>query len=447
MSIFDKAGPLGEKVLSNPSTVLNNFQNARGQLEDLAQRGTSLIKSILGGGAGGGGSLNFPLDVEGNPAYAATVSFEVREFVSAKPGKSQKSHLKNQDDNLKQQLKAEDDARNAAAGVGSVDDFSEMQGATAFGISDAASQFQGATFQPTTVAVDDAVSVGRGRSQLVGDDAASLNFMAKKDSKVENEQLKKVDNRIAALDFFPKAGVPRIKLFFPIAQTFVDGVQYQSLGIGAGGAAAEQAIAQGKSGVGAFATTLIDDVKATASALVGSEKDVNLGGMGPDLAKFAASRAAARFRASAVPAVSNITRMTVNPNIRTLFQGVNVREFTFQFKLIPTSPQEARNIQDIIKLFRTELYPKAFDVPIGQLGVDAKLGFNFPNAFKIRFQFKGVENQNLPQIKECFLRNISTTINPTGGGFKVDGKPNEIDMTLQFVENQTLDKDDIEAGF
>ena len=139
--------------------------------------------------------------------------------------------------------------------------------------------------------------------------------------------------------------------------------------------------------------------------------------------------------------------MTVNPNIRTLFQGVNVREFTFQFKLIPTSPQEARNIQDIIKLFRTELYPKAFDVPIGQLGVDAKLGFNFPNAFKIRFQFKGVENQNLPQIKECFLRNISTTINPTGGGFQVDGKPNEIDMTLQFVENQTLDKDDIEAGF
>ena len=87
MSIFDKAGPLGEKVLSNPSSVLNNFTNARGQLEDLAQRGTSLIKSILGGGAGGGGSLNFPLDVEGNPAYAATVSFEVREFVSAIRGK------------------------------------------------------------------------------------------------------------------------------------------------------------------------------------------------------------------------------------------------------------------------------------------------------------------------------------------------------------------------
>ena len=139
--------------------------------------------------------------------------------------------------------------------------------------------------------------------------------------------------------------------------------------------------------------------------------------------------------------------MTVNPNIRTLFNGVNVREFTFQFKLIATSPQEARNIQDIIKLFRTELYPKAFDVPIGNLNVEAKLGFNFPNAFKIRFNFKGVENANLPKLKVCYLRNMSHTVNPTGGGFKVDGKPNEIDLTLSFVENQTLDQDDIKAGF
>ena len=73
--------------------------------------------------------------------------------------------------------------------------------------------------------------------------------------------------------------------------------------------------------------------------------------------------------------------------------------------------------------------------------------FNFPNAFKIRFNFKGVENQNLPKFKECYLRTMSHTINPTGGGFKVDGKPNEIDLTLSFVENQTLDKDDIKAGF
>ena len=440
MSIFDKVGPLGEKITPNAQSAFKNMQNAQGQLEDLAQRGSSLLKSIFSFG-GGGETLNYPLDIEGNPAYAATVSFQVHEFRSANPGKSQKSHLKQQEDNLKQKLKEEDDARNAAAGLGIVDDFSSMN--PGFQMSnDANSQFLGATNRPTTFVDDAAAAPNR---FIGGDDAAALNFMAKRDSQAETNQIKKIDNTITSMDFFPKRGTPSVKMFFPASQAFVDGVQYQSLGIGATGAAAEQAIAAGSSGLSAVTQTIVDDAKAAASAVL--NKDFDIGPMGTELARFAATRATNRFRSSALPAVSNITKMTVNPNIRTLFNGVNVREFTFQFKLIATSPQEARNIQDIIKLFRTELYPKAFDVPIGNLNVEAKLGFNFPNAFKIRFNFKGVENANLPKLKVCYLRNMSHTVNPTGGGFKVDGKPNEIDLTLSFVENQTLDQDDIKAGF
>ena len=173
-------------------------------------------------------------------------------------------------------------------------------------------------------------------------------------------------------------------------------------------------------------------------------KQRDIGALGTEEARFAATRAAARGTGSNV--VNNITRMAVNPNIRTLFNGVNVREFSFQFKMIGTSPEEGREIQNIIKLFRTELYPKAYDLP-GDFGIEAKLGYNFPNAFKIRFNFKGIENANIPKIKVCYLRSMSHTVNPTGGGFKVDGKPNEIDLSLQFVEHTTLDQDDIKAGF
>ena len=385
MSIFDKVGPLGEKITPNAQSAFKNMQNAQGQLEDLAQRGSSILKSIFSFG-GGGETLNYPLDIEGNPAYAATVSFQVHEFRSANPGKSQKSHLKQQEDNLKQKLKEEDDARNAAAGLGIVDDFSSMN--PGFQMSnDANSQFLGATNRPTTFVDDAAAAPNR---FIGGDDAAALNFMAKRDSQAETNQIKKIDNTITSMDFFPKRGTPSVKMFFPASQAFVDGVQYQSLGIGATGAAAEQAIAAGSSGLSAVTQTIVDDAKAAASAVL--NKDFDIGPMGTELARFAATRATNRFRSSALPAVSNITKMTVNPNIRTLFNGVNVREFTFQFKLIATSPQEARNIQDIIKLFRTELYPKAFDVPIGNLNVEAKLGFNFPNAFKIRFNFANFFN-------------------------------------------------------
>ena len=104
MSIFDKAGPLGEKIRGQSNDVFKNLENAAPQLEDLAARGTSLLKSIFGLGGGSGESLNYPLDVEGNPAYNATVSFQVVEFRSAIPGKSQKSHLKQVTDNIKYAL-------------------------------------------------------------------------------------------------------------------------------------------------------------------------------------------------------------------------------------------------------------------------------------------------------------------------------------------------------
>ena len=132
--------------------------------------------------------------------------------------------------------------------------------------------------------------------------------------------------------------------------------------------------------------------------------------------------------------------------MRKLFNGVIVREFAFQFKMIPTSPEEGEAIKKIVKFFRKELYPRAFRVPIGGVA-EASLGFNFPNAFKIKFNFKNSENLNVPKLLECYLRNVSHTINPTGGGFKNDGKPNEVDLTLTFVEHRAIEQQDIEKGF
>ena len=450
MSIFDRAGPLGEKLRGQSNNIFKNLENAAPQLEDLAARGTSLLKSIFGFG-GSGETLNYPLDVEGNPAYAATVEFQVVEFTSAVPGKSQKSHIKQADDNLKELLKAQDVVNNIAAGLGTVDDFSDRNPGFKM-VDDTEFATQGIGARPI-VNVDDTaarnVTVG---TTAFSNDAASSLAGAKKDNKAETAQLKKVSNTVSPLGFFPVAGAPTVKMFFPTGFNFADGVGYQASPLGIAGAAAESAANAaggagaegGISALGAFATGLLDDAKAAVKVI--GEQDIDIGPAGVDAVRFAATRAAARS-STAQPIVSNITKMTVNPNIRTLFNGVNVREFTFQFKMIATSPQEGRVIQDIIKLFRTELYPEAFNVPIGKSNVEAKLGFNFPNAFKIRFNFKGVENQNLPKLKECYLRTMSHTINPTGGGFKVDGKPNEIDMTLSFVENQTLDKDDIKAGF
>ena len=112
--------------------------------------------------------------------------------------------------------------------------------------------------------------------------------------------------------------------------------------------------------------------------------------------------------------------------------------------MIAKSQAEARVIKDIVKHFRKQLYPDTYD--IASLG-GAAIGFKFPNMFDIEFTYRGVRNRNIPKIHLCYLRNVSTTINPTGGAFRRDGQPNEVDLTLSFVEHKTLRKNDIVQGF
>ena len=103
-------------------------------------------------------------------------------------------------------------------------------------------------------------------------------------------------------------------------------------------------------------------------------------------------------------------------------------------------------LETIILMRQNFNFSKAFKIAIGGES-SVSLGYNFPNAFKIKFNFKDAENRNIPKILPCYLRNVSHTINPTGGGFKNDGKPNEVDLTLGFVEHRAIEQQDIEKGF
>ena len=60
-----------------------------------------------------------------------------------------------------------------------------------------------------------------------------------------------------------------------------------------------------------------------------------------------------------------VWNVTVNPNTRSLFKNVAIREFAFQFKFIAKSKKEADEVRKIIKFFRTELYPEALTVGTG----------------------------------------------------------------------------------
>ena len=442
MEIFDKVGPLGEKIkstgLKNPISSMSNIE---AEIDDFAQAGQNLLGSLFGALGGGGSKLEYPLDVGGNPAYASTVTFTTMEYKSPFAGVSDKLHAKQQDDNLKQaRLKGADDARNQAAGLGKVDDFGGMN--TGFQqANDANAAFLGATNQPITFSADGAAA----NRISGGDDAAALNFMARKDTATEAAAVKgESKSANSGAVFFPKKGAPAITLYFPPSMSFLDGVGYENASLGQAGASVMAGLEGGMSGMDAAMSALKEEGKALLDTITGKEKTTPaaINAMKQSIAKV-------NSRYNPVPSLRNavalVNRFTVNPNVRAVFQGVNIREFSFQFKLIPTSPEEADVIQKIIKHFRTELYPEGFPVSFGTSSVD--LGYHFPNAFKIAFKFNGKINKKFPKIKECYLRTFSATTNSTGGGLRKDGQPNEIDITMAFVEHKTLTSADIKKGF
>lgn len=236
---------------------------------------------------------------------------------------------------------------------------------------------------------------------------------------------------------------PRVIMYMPTSFSFVDGVQYENATLGAAGATAEAALQAGGDVAASAIAGITQGLTSFKDLISGNNK---LGEQGSRLLIQRVNEMLKFGKGQVNNAVTLQTRTIVNPNVRSIFRGVNLREFTFQFKMIATSRQEADVIDKIITHFRKELYPDIINVPIGEGGQQAGIGYVFPNAFDIQFHFGGIRNRRLPKLKECYLRNMSHTINPTGGGFRTDGQPNEVDLSLSFVEHQTLHKQDIVKG-
>lgn len=230
---------------------------------------------------------------------------------------------------------------------------------------------------------------------------------------------------------------PAIKLYLPQAININDVVNYnQSANLGPGGASGLAALNAGQSFTNAARAFAGDALGFIGEALSASNTR-------SDLSRLALTRAvqAAPTGASINNAAAIGFQVSINPNTRTLFEGVVAREFNFQFDFYPVSQVEAQTVEQIVKHFRTELYPST--IGRGEAGVP--IGYNFPHVFEIKFRV-GDTSAPMPQPHLCYLRNVQTTYNPGSMSFFPDGQPTHTQMTLNFVEYRTLSREDIEEG-
>lgn len=253
---------------------------------------------------------------------------------------------------------------------------------------------------------------------------------SKRDEKAARGQLANQQARRSASRFSPSNRT--CLLYLPVGLQYRDNASYSNFDLGVTGAALS---------AGGGITSGLSTIK-DALANTSADKDVATAAAVGIIDKFGGSLAAVGSAAFKLG-----VGVTINPNTRTLFEKVGIREFAFTFKFFAESRKEAVEIEKIIQFFREELYPEEINAIVsgGETRQSISIGYRFPKKFGIQIEYDG--NQIGTKILPCHLRDISTNYNPTNMSFHDDGKFTEIDMTLSFVEIRTLSKTDIKEGF
>ena len=141
-----------------------------------------------------------------------------------------------------------------------------------------------------------------------------------------------------------------------------------------------------------------------------------------------------------------LSNRQINNFLESMFSGIGFRKFSWLYKFQPHSPEEAIEVDEIIRLFKFHMLP---ELPMNDFG----RYFKIPSEFDMHYMFRGEENTFLNKIATCVCLNVD--INYTPNGYQtmrpMRGRPgvpmSEIDMKLDFMETELITKEKILEGF
>jgi len=326
--------------------------------------------------------------------------------------------------------------------------------------------FQVLKIEPESVLGDIANSAGRIYDQVSnslgeGIDSLQSNFESKKTTadkkaarKIQNEKQQALrDAKIpkTGLVSFENntGGEPLGRITLPLQQPleFSDAASYNSANLGTIGGALE-GMMQGSNPFAGISEQ--QGLLGTAGALAGQVVAKNAGAIAGTLAGSSGGLGGSVIGAVAGSnvgeglggAVKSATRVTSQPNERTLFEKVSMRKFGFNWKMIARSAEEQQQVKNIVKMFRQELYPE--QISIGSSGVP--LAYKFPNVFQI--EVKNRQSKDLGfKFQRCYLETVNVTFNETARSLYSDGNFIEVSISLGFTEIIALHKDKIRRGY
>ena len=129
----------------------------------------------------------------------------------------------------------------------------------------------------------------------------------------------------------------------------------------------------------------------------------------------------------------------LNPRNEQFYDSPDFRSFSYSFDFWPRNQEEAKAVSDIITIFKYNSAP-------GLKG-DAGAIFELPNYFKISYMHRGETNPHLNLISACYCQGVDVDYAPDGEPrFFEDGQPVHTRLSVNFIEDRIITKNDVVQG-
>ena len=266
------------------------------------------------------------------------------------------------------------------------------------------------------------------QAQGYADAKTSFNYGAKSTAAIKRRETKKLKGGIA--------------LYMPPTISTSSSAEYTDTEIGVGAAMAMGMIDQfqNNGGMKNLGSTITSSLNAMGPEAKESLQNLALNTMGamPGLQGAAALRDMRRGFIRA-------------PRMELAFKGIGKRNFSYEFKLIPKSEEEATTVKNIVTAFRANMLPEFIN------GADrSSRFFKMPNTFDISYMYNGRENQYIHKISTCVCKSVNVTYGGSGGyqtfenlgDLGYDGAaPIETSIALAFEELELITQERVLEGY
>tara|TARA_B100000214_G_scaffold120203_1_gene85014 strand:+ start:850 stop:1983 length:1134 start_codon:yes stop_codon:yes gene_type:complete len=148
-------------------------------------------------------------------------------------------------------------------------------------------------------------------------------------------------------------------------------------------------------------------------------------------------------RTSATGILARQSGAILNPNMELLFNGVQLRSFSFNFDFAPRDENESKIIRSIVRAFKKSLNAKNGSKDVNSSG----LFIGSPDVFQLTYKTGGENHEFLHKFKPMALLNM--VVNHTGAGTYAtydNTAPVHTKIDLTFQELEPIYSEDYEDG-